>query len=143
MWVQNAKAGRCWIGRLPFKGDLLASLEAFAVEKQVQAGWVNVIGAVEKAVTGFYDQEKREYNHLQFDEELEIVSCMGNISMREGRPAAHLHITLGDNRGRLFGGHLVQGTIVFAGEFFMQELQGPRLNRSFDEDTGLPLWEKS
>ncbi len=141
MWYQEAEQGRCWIGRIPFRGDLLQSLEAFAAEKQVQAGWVQVIGAVEKAVIGFYNQQKREYEHMEYVQELEIVSCVGNISRRDGRPAGHLHITLGDNQGRLFGGHLVPGTVVFAGEFFMQELVGPRLNRTFDQDTGLPLWE--
>ena len=142
MWFQQAKPGRHFIGRLPFKGDLLQALEAFAAEKQVHAGWVQVIGAVEKAVIGFYNQQKRQYEHLVFDKELEIVSCLGNISLREGRPVAHLHITLGDNLGGLLGGHLVPGTVVFAGEFFLQELIGPRLVRGPDSDTGLPLWEK-
>ena len=142
MWFQNSKSGRTWIGRLPHKGDLLKSLEAFAAEKQVHAGWVQVIGAVEKAVIGFYNQQKRQYENITYDQALEIVSCTGNISLRESHPAAHLHITLGDNRGQLFGGHLVQGTVVFAGEFIMQELLGPRLVRSYDEDTGLPLWER-
>ena len=142
MWFQHAKPGRHFIGRLPFKGDLLESLEDFAAEKQVHAGWVNVIGAVEKAVIGFYNQQKRQYEHISFEQDLEIVNCSGNISLRQGRPVAHLHITLGDSEGRLFGGHLVPGTVIFAGEFFLQELVGPQLVRGFDGDTGLPLWEK-
>ncbi len=142
MWAQEAKLGRRWVGRLPFQGDLLESLEAFAAAKQVDAGWINVIGAVEKAVIGFYDQEKKQYDHLEFDQELEIVSCMGNLSLRQGRPVAHLHITLGDSRGRIYGGHLVRGTVVFAGEFYLQELLGLQLQRGLDQETGLPLWEK-
>jgi len=119
MWAQEAKPGRRWVGRLPFQGDLLESLEAFAAAKQVDAGWINVIGAVEKAVIGFYDQKKKQYDHLEFDQELEIVSCMGNLSLRQGRPVAHLHITLGDSRGRIYGGHLVRGTVVVLRENFI------------------------
>ncbi len=143
MWVQEARPGRRWIGRLPFRGDLLETLESFAAEKQVQVGWVNAIGALEKAVVGFYDQRSRQYSRLEFSQELEIISCMGNISLREGRAVAHLHIALGDSRGKMLGGHLLPGTVIFAGEFSLQELLGPRLNRTFDEETGLPLWEKS
>ena len=46
-------------------------------------------------------------------------------------------------RARAFGGHLADGTIVFAAEFVIQELKAEQsLNRLMDEETGLFLWPK-
>lgn len=140
MWAQKGNIARCWIGRLPFRGDLLLSLEEFAAREKIRTAWVEVIGAVEKAVVGFYNQRERKYEQLVMDEEMEIISCNGNLSLREGRPRGHLHISLGDGQGHLKGGHLMEGTVVFAGEFYIREISGPELVRGYDADTGLPLW---
>lgn len=142
MWFKGGEAGRCWVGRLPFRGDLLLSIEDFARRENIRAARVEVIGAVERAVVAFYDQQAREYITLKFEESLEILSCIGNLSMREGKPRAHMHITFGSREEQLKGGHLREGTVVFAGEFFVQEIIGPELVREHDEDTGLPLWNK-
>ncbi len=142
MWARQAEPGRLWIGRLDFRSDLLSSIEEFAAREKIEAGRVEAIGAVEKAVVGYYHQQKREYLSIEINENLEILSCLGNLSLRDGQPAAHLHILLGDRRGSAKGGHLQRGTLVFAGEFVIQELKGPELVRGFDGETGLPLWEK-
>ena len=55
-------------------------------------------------------------------------------------PMIHAHITLGDDRGRTFGGYQAPGTRVFACEFTFDVFQGEDLVRGYDEPTGLPLW---
>ena len=55
----------------------------------------------------------------------------------------HAHVTLSDEQGNAFGGHLAPGTVIFACEFVIQELAGDALTRGFDEQTGLPLWQMS
>ena len=40
------------------------------------------------------------------------------------------------------GGHLQKGTVVFAGEFVIEEILGPKLVRDYDPETDLPLWKK-
>jgi predicted DNA-binding protein with PD1-like motif len=140
--VHFYKQGRKWIGRLPFESDLLQALEQFAAEQQIRVGRVEVIGAVKKAAIGFYHQEKKEYFTLEFNQTMEILNCTGNLSLKDGLPKAHLHITLSDHEGRSFGGHLMPGTVIFAGEVVIEEFVGPELHRGFDQQTGLPLWEK-
>ena len=139
--IYNYQKGRKWLGRLPFESDLLETLEKFAAEQQIKVGRVEVIGAVKKAVIGFYHQEKKEYCTLELNEAMEILNCTGNLSQRDGLPKAHLHITLSDHQGRSFGGHLMPGTVVFAGEAYIDEFLGPELHREFDEQTGLMLWK--
>ncbi len=142
MWFKNGDKGRTFIGRVPFRGDLLESVQEFAAKEKINCAKVEVIGAVEKAVTGYYNQDKRVYEDHQFNEHLEIISCLGNLSLRDGKPAAHLHIALSDSEGRMKGGHLQKGTVVFAGEFVIEEIVGPELHREHDPDTDLPLWKK-
>jgi len=115
----------------------IAAAAAVAVLSGVEAG------AVERAVISYYNQDKRVYQDIEFDQHLEIVSCLGNLSLRDGVPAAHLHVTFGDSKGHLIGGHLQKGTVVFAGEFVIEEIVGPDLHREHDSETDLPLWRKN
>ena len=50
-------------------------------------------------------------------------------------------MTLSDEKGNAFGGHLAQGTVIFACEIIVHAFEGPKLTRSYDETTGLPLWQ--
>lgn len=132
---------KVYMGRLPQGGDLLNSLTQFVREKGIKKGQVEAIGAVERAAVGFYDQETQKYKLVTFDKHMEILNLTGNISLKDGEPFIHAHVTLGDGEGRSFGGHLVEGTIVFAGEFIIREFDGKDLERKYDQDTGLTLWD--
>ena len=81
------------------------------------------------------------YVTVKEDRELEILSCTGNISIKEGRPFVHAHIMLADIHGATIGGHLFSDTVVFAGEIEIVELVGTPLERRHDEVTGLMLWQ--
>ena len=129
------------MGRLGHGKDLLEELTSVAGREGVTLGRVEALGAVKRARLGFYNQEEREYEFFEIDEPLEIASLIGNVSLKEGEPMVHAHVTLSDREGRARGGHLAPGTIVFACEFVMQALEGPELNRARDDATGLPLWE--
>jgi hypothetical protein len=48
---------------------------------------------------------------------------------------------LADGKGATLGGHLAEGTVIFACEAAIQEYQsGEPLVRQLDKDTGLFLW---
>ena len=135
------KPGKTFIGKLKFGGDLLGELTSVCEENDIRLGRVEALGAVKKARVGFYDQQAREYNFLEIDKPLEITKLIGNISLRDGKPMVHAHITLSDSQGNAYGGHLAPGTIVFACEFIMDSYDGTDYVRDYDEQTGLPLWK--
>ncbi len=133
--------GRKIIGRLAKGDDLLAALEALAQEHNITLGEVTAIGAVSQARIGYYNQDERQYYFLDLDRHLEILALVGNISMKDGKPMVHAHVTLGDSEGRAFGGHLAPGTLAFACEFAIQEFVSDiTLSRQIDDPTGLFLW---
>lgn len=142
MAVYNrAETKNTFIGKLEHGADLLEELTNICKENDIHLGKVTALGAVQKARLGYYNQDKKEYNFFEIDKPLEITNLTGNISLRDGQPMVHAHITLSDSDGKAFGGHLAPGTIVFACEFVITVLDGPQLTRGHDEATGLPLWK--
>ncbi len=134
------KSGRKILCGLPHDGDLLGEIEKIARREKIRTGSVTAIGAVQKARIGYYDQDTHEYLETVFEEPLEISSCLGNISLKEGEIFVHAHVTLAARDGRTIGGHLAAGTKIFAAECLIEELTGEELERLPDQATGLSLW---
>jgi predicted DNA-binding protein with PD1-like motif len=130
-----------FMGKLKHGNDLLEEITEFCTQKDVHLGRIEAIGAVQKARVGFYNQKTREYQFSDLNRPLEITKLTGNISIKDGQPMVHAHITLADEKGTCFGGHLAPGTIVFACELILEVFDGSVFERGYDEMTGLPLWE--
>jgi predicted DNA-binding protein with PD1-like motif len=137
------KPVRTLTGRLDHDSDLLQELTAICVHEKITQGQIRAIGAVKRARIAFYDQTERIYKSETFDRPLEIVQLSGNVSLKDGLPFVHAHIALSDEKGTMLGGHLAEGTVVFACEVFIEAFEGPPLERTFDEATGLGLWDLS
>ena len=135
------KLERTFMGRLKFGADLLEELTAVCREQDLSLGSIEALGAVQKAHIGYYDQKVREFRFFEIDKPLEITKLIGNVSIRDGNPMVHAHITLVDSKGNAFGGHLADGTVIFACEFVINSYKGPGYIREFDPQTGLPLWK--
>ncbi len=132
--------GRVLMGRLETDDDLIPGLLKIVKKRGIEAGKVSAIGALQKARISYYHQERQEYQVMDFNQHLEIIGLEGNISLKDGEPIIHAHISLGDEEGKLFGGHLEEGTVVFACEYVIEELKGETFHRGVHQRTGLPLW---
>jgi predicted DNA-binding protein with PD1-like motif len=132
--------GRFFLGSLPCGKDLIASVEDFCKKSYVQMATFSVIGSVSSVTLGCYDQKQQVYVTFNEKAPLEIIACIGNVSIKEGSPFVHAHIVLSDEKGKIIGGHLFSETIIFAGEINLQELKGKPLERTYDYKTGLMLW---
>lgn len=132
---------RTFIGNIPKGKDLYEAISTIALQEDIRIGKLAAIGAVSEAVLGFYDQKTNEYQKIFLSSEHEILQCSGNISIKEGKPFVHAHIILGDKNGNVYGGHLMNGTKVFACELFIDEYTGEDLKREKDNSTNLFLWK--
>lgn len=135
--------GRVIMGNLRRGADLLAFLTETARRHGIRAGAYNFFGAVSEARVAFYNLAARTYEELVRSEDLELVSGIGNVSLRDGEIFVHAHVAFSDREGAMFGGHLNPGTRILAGEFTLWELQGEPLERAPDPVTGLNLWHIS
>lgn len=135
--------GRRFVGRLPHGKDLIASIEDFCIESAIQMATFSVTGTVSSATMGAYDQKQQVYVTFTENSAMEVVTCVGNVSLKDQAPVIHAHIVLGDEHGKIIGGHLFSDTILFAGEMDLQELVGKPMERIYDRTTGLFLWRES
>lgn len=140
----TVKEGRILMGRLPKGADLLDSLTDICTRQDIKLGEVRVIGAVSQARVGYYDQDELVYGFIDFNEHLEIASLVGNVSLKDGKPFVHAHVTFADEKGSALGGHLAEGTLVFAAEYVIREFISTEIpERKLDGETGLYLWDSS
>ncbi|MFP4168500.1 MAG: PPC domain-containing DNA-binding protein [Desulfonatronovibrionaceae bacterium] len=137
---REVKPERIFMGRLERGSDLLGSLGEICLEKDIRLGRVEAIGAVERARLQYYCQDDRTYQDLALDRPMEILSLKGNVSLKQGSPLIHAHLTLAGEKGWAVGGHLAPGTMVFACEYVLEQFLGPDFSREHDQTTGLPLW---
>ena len=138
--MKNIRSRELFIGKVSYGGDLLEEITNVCRKENIRLGRVEALGAVQRARLGFYHQQTHEYQFLVLDQPLEITKLVGNISLKDGNPFVHAHITLAGRTGNAYGGHLAPGTIVFACEFILETFDGPILERGFDKTTGLHLW---
>jgi predicted DNA-binding protein with PD1-like motif len=123
--------------------DLYESISKICTEEDIKIGRVTALGAVQQAAFAYYDQKRKLYKPITFKKHLEILNCTGNVSLKDGKPFVHVHATFADSKGTVVGGHLTAGTVVFACELTIEELEGKALDRKPDEITGLNLWDKT
>lgn len=119
-----------------FKGEeLIESVKEVCIREKVSSGTLQAIGAVQKAILGYFDMERKHY--LQVECRGEVVSCMGNIAEKDGDLVVHLHAVIGDKDGNCKGGHVFSAEASATLEIFIANVPG--LSRALDEDTGLFL----
>lgn len=103
----------------------------------LQGGIAMGIGALSSYSLGYYDIQKKEYIRKDYNEEVELVSCIGNLAHKGDSKIAHLHATVSNVNMETRGGHLFKGIISATGEFSLIDSK-VRLNR-LDRKEGLPL----
>ena len=129
-----------YVGLLPRGGDFLEELEKFAAQEDIQAAEVQLIGFADGAVIGYYDSDKQEYLTKKITGKLEVISAIGNISMKDGKHFAHIHMVVGDENKQMYGGHLLPGTKIIVAETRITAFEGNELVREIEPETGLSLW---
>ncbi len=127
------------VARIDRGEEILEQMEVIARKEEIKLASVSAIGAAGEITVGVYDVEKQAYHANHFTGDLEIVSLSGNISTKDGKYYAHLHMSAGDEEGRVFGGHLNRAVICATCEMFIRVLDGT-VERKYDEETGLNVF---
>jgi hypothetical protein len=135
----ESKLRRVIVGRVNPGEDLIDAITEMVKKSDIKSGLINVIGALEKFTLGYFDLDKKEYLFKTFEENVELVSCMGNIAYKNGEPIIHLHFQVGRPDYSILGGHLGQPSIIsVTGEVYIYEIS-EKLKRSNDPRFNLSL----
>jgi predicted DNA-binding protein with PD1-like motif len=122
---------------------MLGEITKLARNKNITAGTFQAIGTLRRAVLGYYDFRQKKYLYATVDKNVELVSAMGNFSIKDDLPFPHIHISVSDENGNVLGGHLSDGSIVNVCEFYISPVGDESLVRKYDGETGLSLYEKN
>lgn len=118
--------------------EAVALLTRFAREQQIEAASLSAIGAFERAVVGYFDWQKKQYKRIAVDEQVEVLSLLGDVALSEGQPSLHVHAVLGRSDGSVVGGHLLEGHVRPTLEIVLIE-PPTHLRKRKDPESGLAL----
>ncbi|NQZ55076.1 MAG: DNA-binding protein [Candidatus Nitrosopelagicus sp.] len=124
--------------RLEIGEALMESAEKIAAAENVKLASISGIGACSKIEMGYLDLSIKEYVFKTFEGNMEILHATGNITLKDGEPFPHIHISVADDACKAFGGHLNEATISATFEGVMQIIDH-EIHREFNEDLGLAL----
>ena len=121
------------------KGDEFTSeLETFAKKYTLASSHFTAIGAFNDAVLGFFDRQNMDYKKIPVQEQVEVLTLIGNITMHHGEYKIHAHAVLGKADASAVGGHIFEAHIWPTLEVVVEE-SPKHLLRQTDAETGLPL----
>ena len=136
--MQSRQCSDIFILRLSSGEEIVETLTRFLAGNNITSGVINGIGAAADATLNYFNMKTKKYEEKCFSGDYEILALNGNVSLKEDKPFAHLHIVLGTKDYECIGGHLKSAKVGATCEVVIQQLDA-ELKREVDEETGLYL----
>lgn len=126
------------IARIDRGEEILTALQAIGTKEKIRLASIQALGAVSDITVGVFNTGTKEYHSNEFHGDFEIVSLTGTITTKEGEYYAHLHMSFGDGKGNVFGGHLNKAVVSATCEMVITVVDGC-VEREFNPEIGLNL----
>src|SRR5262249_23547619 len=91
--------------------EVMGELGKFVREQEVEAASVTAIGAFQRALLGYFDWATKQYKKIAVDEQVEVLSLLGDVAVADEGPTLHLHAVLRKADGSVVGGHLLEAHV--------------------------------
>jgi predicted DNA-binding protein with PD1-like motif len=121
-------------------GDEIAStLKQFAKDHELAGSSFKAIGALSDAKVDWFNWETKKYETAaDMDEQIEVLSLIGDIALHDGNPEVHAHMVVGKRDGTAHGGHLLEAHVRPTLELILTEAP-EELQKKYDPESGLAL----
>ena len=127
------------IARIDKGEEILEQLKAIAINENIKLASINALGAINDFTIGVYKTDEKKYYSNSFKGYYEIASLTGTINTMDGEYYAHLHLSAGDEKGEVFGGHLNQAIVSATCEMVVSIVNGD-VDRCYSDEIGLNLF---
>ena len=118
--------------------EVVGELGRFVREQEVEAASLTAIGAFRRALLGYFDWDTKQYKKIAVEQQVEVLSLLGDVAVTDEGPTLHLHAVLGKSDGSVVGGHLLEAQVRPTLEVIL--IQPPSyLRKRKDPETGLAL----
>ena len=128
------------VARMDKGEEILAQIKEIALKERIKAASVTALGATNDFTVGVYKIDEKKYYANTFQGSFEIVSLTGTINTMDGAFYTHLHMSAGNEKGEVFGGHLNRAVISATCEMVITVIDG-RVDRFHSEEIGLNLFQ--
>ncbi|HZO88846.1 MAG TPA: PPC domain-containing DNA-binding protein [Chthonomonadaceae bacterium] len=118
--------------------EVMAGLRDFARRQQLSGSHFTAIGAFQDVVLAYFEWQKKEYKPIPIQEQVEVVSLVGDIALKDGQPQVHAHVVVAKSDGTAYGGHLLEAHVRPTLEVVLTE-EPRHLQRKYDAQSGLAL----
>ncbi len=119
--------------------EFTAGIFDFASQKDLKASHFTAIGGFQSVTLGYFDIETKTYQHIPINEQVEVLSLIGDIALNQsGKPQVHAHVVVGKRDGTAWGGHIIKAQVRPTLEVVLTETPA-ELERKTDPNTGLAL----
>ena len=120
--------------------EITAQLRALCEKENIRLASVEALGATDEFTVGVYNVDEKKYYANSFEGSYEIVSLTGTIDTMNGEFYTHLHLSAGNDKGEVFGGHLNRAVVSATCEMVVRLIDG-KIDRKYDDVTGLNLFK--
>jgi uncharacterized protein len=119
--------------------ELSQSLKKFASEQKLGSASFKAIGALSSVKLGWLNWETKKYEpSVSLDEQVELLSLIGDVALKDGEPQVHAHVVIGKRDGTAHGGHLLEAHVRPTCELVLTE-SPEHLKKEFDPAAGIAL----
>ena len=120
--------------------EILESIKEIALKEDIKLASVSALGATNDFTVGVYKIEEKKYYANDFKGNFEIVSLIGTINTMDNEFYTHIHMSAGNDKGEVFGGHLNRAVVSATCEMVINIIPG-RVDRYHDDEIGLNLFK--
>ena len=128
------------VARIDKGEEILEKIKEISLKENVKLASVRALGATNDFTVGVFKVDEKKYYSNEFKGNFEIVSLTGTINTMNNEFYTHIHMSAGNDKGEVFGGHLNRAMVSATCEMIINIIDG-RVDRYFDEDVGLNLFK--
>ena len=116
----------------------MQEISEFARNHKLSGSHFTAIGAFCDVTLGYFDRDEKQYKEILLHEQVEVLSLVGDVALKNGAPKVHAHFVVGKSDGTAHGGHLLRAHVWPTLEVVLAE-SPEHLRRMSDDETGLAL----
>ena len=120
--------------------EILEQIKVLADKENIHLASVRALGATNDFTVGVYNIDEKKYYANSFKGNYEIVSLTGTINTMNNEFYTHIHMSAGNDKGEVFGGHLNQAIVSATCEMVINIIDG-KVDRFHDDNIGLNLFK--
>lgn len=126
------------IARIDKGEEILEKIKEISLKEDIRLAEVTALGAINDFTARVFKTLEKKYDSNDFKGNFEIVSLTGTINTMDGCFYTHIHMSAGNEKGEVFGGHLNRAVVSATCEMVITIIDGS-VDRRFDEEVGLNL----